>query len=128
MVDVKLERADAMELHEAVAPWESKTAPYLPFVLILGLSAVLGTVMGSLFDNFVEWAQGSDPQPPRSSCAQWFFIQIWMNITALYILNHIIKWGFVPWLLITLAGFLFTLTLVNVQNSLTDNALCLFKF
>ena len=128
MVDVKLERADAIELHEAIAPWESKKAPYVPFVLILGLSAVLGTVVGALFDNFTEWAQGSDTHPTRASCAQWFFIQIWMNITALFILNRLIKWGFVPWLLITLAGFLFTLTLVNVQNSLTSNALCLLKF
>ena len=127
-MDVKLERADAVELHESLAPWESRTAPYLPFLLILAACSVAGLLIGSLIDNFVEWGQGSEANPNRASCAQWFAIQIWMNITVLFVANRILKFGFVPWLLITLAGFLFTLTLVNVQNSLTDNALCVFKF
>ena len=128
MNDVTLDKSDAIELHESLAPWESKTAPYTLFLFVLALSSIAGLLVGSLIDNFVEWAQGSNANPPRKSCAQWFFIQIWMNITFLFVANRLIKFGFVPWLLITLAGFLFTLTLVNVQNSLTSNAACLFKF
>jgi hypothetical protein len=127
-IDVKLERSDAIELHAALAPKEARGAPYLQFLVSLGLSAILGLLVGSLIDNAVEWGQGNDPNPNRGSCATWFFVQIWANITVLFIFNQIFQWGFVPWLLITLAGFLFTLTLVNVQNSLTSNATCLFKF
>ena len=128
MVDVKLDRSDAIELHESLAPKEARGAPYFQFLLSLGLSAVLGLLIGSIIDNGVEWGQGENPNPNRGSCGLWFFIQIWANITVLYAFNQLFTWGFVPWLLITLAGFLFTLTLVNVQNSLTSNAICLCKF
>jgi hypothetical protein len=129
--DVVLERSDAIELHEAIAPWESRKAPYWKFLLYLSAAAVAGLLVGSLIDNFVEWAQGNQDTPKRISCFQWFFIQIVMIITVLFVFNRIISrkdFGFVPWLLMTLSGFLFTLTLVNVQNSLTSNAICLFSF
>lgn len=126
--NVTLDKSDAVELHESLAPWESKKAPYGKFLLILGLCAIAGSLLGALIDNLVEWGQGNQTNVTRVSALQWFLIQIWLNITALFILNKVLKYPFVPWLLITLAGFLFTLTLVNVQNSLTINALALFKF
>lgn len=129
--DVVLERSDAIELHEAIAPWESRKAPFGKFVLYLGAASVAGLILGSLIDNFVEWGQGNQDNPKRLSCFQWFFIQIFLIITVLFILNRIFTkndFGFVPWLLITLAGFLFTINFVNVQNTLTSNAICLFKF
>ncbi len=125
--DVQLERQDAIELHEALAPKEARGASYFTFLLSLGTSAVLGLIIGSVIDNTTSWAQKTQ-STNRAKCALWFFIQIWANISVLYLLNQIYTWGFVPWLLITLAGFLFTLTLVNVQNTLVDNATCLFAF
>lgn len=129
--DVVLERSDAIELHEVIAPWESRKAPYWKFLLYLTASSIAGLVVGSLIDNFVEWGQGNQDTPKRMSCFQWFFIQIFMIITTLFVFNRFFTkedFGFVPWLLITLAGFLFTITLINVQNSLTNNAICLFSF
>lgn len=126
--DVVLDKSDAIELHEAIAPWESRTAPYFTFVIILGLSSIGGLIIGSVIDNIVEWGQGNQISQTRLSALQWFLLQIWANITVLFIMNRLLKIGFVPWLLITLAGFLFTLNLVNVQNSLVSNALVLLKF
>ncbi len=129
--DVKLDRADAIELHESLAPKEARGAPYFQFLISLGLAAVLGLVLGSLIDNTVQWLQGVETQEgytKRWTCAGWFFAQIWANITVLYLLNRALTWGFVPWLLITLAGFLFTLNLVNVQETLVNNATCLLSF
>jgi hypothetical protein len=129
--DVKLERSDAIELHEALAPKEARGAPYFQFLISLGLAAVLGLVVGSVIDNTVQWLQGVETRegyPKRWTCGMWFFGQIWANITILYVLNQALTWGFVPWLLITLAGFLFTLNLVNVQETLVNNATCLLSF
>lgn len=130
-VDVKLERSDAIELHESLAPKEARGAPYFQFLISLGLAAVLGLVIGSVIDNTVQWLQGVETRegyPKRGTCAIWFFGQIWANISVLYIFNQLFSWGFVPWLLITLAGFLFTLNLVNVQDTLVQNATCLLSF
>ena len=130
-VDVKLERSDAVELHEALAPKEARGAPYMKFLISLGTAAVLGLVLGAVIDNTVQWLQGVETRegyPKRWTCAFWFFAQIWANISVLFIMNRAFEWGFVPWLLITLAGFLFTLNLVNVQTTLVNNAVCLLAF
>lgn len=129
--DIKLERSDAIELHEALAPKEARGASYLQFVISLGVAAILGLVLGSVIDNTVQWLQGvetAEGYHKRWTCGTWFLVQIWANITVLYILNQALTWGFVPWLLITLAGFLFTLNLVNVQETLVNNATCLLSF
>lgn len=127
-IDVNLNAQDAVELHEAVAPWEAKTAPFGKFLLILGAVSVLGLAIGSVIDNTVAFLQGRKQENPRWSCTAFFFVQIVINITGLFLANRLLKFPFVPSLLITLAGFLFLLLLFNTQDTLTQNALCVIKF
>ena len=126
-----LDRSDAIEIHEALAPWEKKGGSFLPFLLVLGSSAIGGLVLGSMIDNLVQVTTANDPNAPtanRARCAGGFFLQIFLNMLALFILSRIVPWvPFVPWLLMTLAGFLFTVLLFQPQDSLTVNSVCLLK-
>lgn len=126
--NVKLDVTDAVELHEAIAPWEAKTATYVKFTLILGAVSTLGLALGSVIDNTIQLLQGENTEKKRWSCGVFFLAQIWTNITLLFLANHFIQFAVVPWLLITLAGFLFLLLLFNTQETLSTNAICLLRF
>ena len=124
-------RNDATELHESLAPWEKQGGSFWPFLLVLGASAIGGLVLGSLIDNLVQAATLNDPDAPtnnRARCAGGFFLQLFLNMLALFLLARFVPWvPFVPWLLLTLAGFLFTVLLFQPQDSLTVNSVCLLK-
>ena len=132
MASPVLDRSDAVELHESLAPWEKKGGSFWPFLAVLGGSAIGGLVLGSLIDNLVQIATVNEPSNPtqnRARCAGGFFLQIFLNMLALWILSRVVPWvPFVPWLLMTLAGFLFTVLLFQPQDSLTANSICLLKF
>lgn len=115
-------------MHVAVGPWEATGAPFLPFAMYLTLAGALGLLVGAIIDNGVSKIQGSETTG-RLRCGGFFLLQILINVVLLYvIINYVRRRGFVPWMLITLSGFLFGLLLFTVQNTLNANALCVVQF
>ena len=118
---------DAIELHVAVAPWEAKGSPFSKFVLYLSVASVLGLLVGAIVDNSINKVQGTHTAD-RWQCGGFFAVQLLINIVLLYIINALVPKGFIPWMLITLSGFLFALLLFTVQQTLSQNALCFVQF
>jgi hypothetical protein len=118
---------DAIEMHVAVAPWEAKGSELWRFFAYLAVASVLGLLVGAIIDNSINKMQGT-ATVERWHCGGYFALQLSINIVLLYIINSLVPRGFIPWMLITLSGFLFALLLFTVQQTLSSNALCFAKF
>lgn len=118
---------DAIELHVAVAPWEAKGAPFAKFLAYLTVASVLGLLVGAIVDNSINKLQATNTIE-RWHCGGFFALQLVINIVLLYAINALVPRGFIPWMLITLSGFLFALLLFTVQQTLSQNALCFVQF
>lgn len=95
------------------------------FMQVFFMSGFLGLFIGGLFDYIVRHAEGTEPSKPRCFgylTLQFAFTGLFFYFALLY------KRGisFDDWMMSTFAGFIFALSFFTVQQTLTNNMLCLF--
>ena len=118
--------------HTTINAAESSNAPFWKFGMAIGAALLFGILGGAILNTVFEKLQGRDvdaevTSKPRGSCILFFFLQLLANVVLFFLLNRYIK-KFVPWLQMTLSGFLFNVLFFLSQYSLQANALCSINF
>ena len=124
-MEVAYTQESALQIHDAFAPWETSKSSFLQFAWVVGVSVIVSTVVGAILEIILSKWQRSQS---RLACGSWLLVQISMNVALLYVTFKYIYNEFVPYLLMTVAGFAFAVMLFSSQNSLGSNAICLLKF
>lgn len=116
----------ALRVHDAFAPWETDKSTFREFAFVVGISVVVATAIGAVFEVAIDkWQRG---RRTRLACASWLGVQITMNIVLLFVAYKFVYKEFVPYLLLTLAGFAFAVMLFSSQDRLGTNAVCIINW
>lgn len=98
---------------------------YFKFIFSCIVSGFLGSFIGAIVEEITAATQRHAGNKNRLKSGAFVLYQLFLISTTLYIGNlaPFIKsyLYFDDWLMSTFAGFIFALTFINVQNSLTTN-------
>ena len=110
--------------------WERRGSPFYKFSAVFVGAAVVALVLGAGLDTLIVKAQDSSKDgdlPTRKNCGTWFLAHV-MLLAAIMWTAHSTMPRFLPWLQISLSGFMFNVLLFVSQKRLESNARCVVSF